>query len=84
MNSSRRKASGARKDYLWLTERTNWLVEYTGGNIEVLPMPTDKHQSISRFLLLVFLAYITPRGGVVQYSPPCACAFVRVHSENLI
>ena len=34
------------EDYLWLTDCTSRLVEYTDGYLEVLPMPTDKHQSI--------------------------------------
>ncbi|MDP9373848.1 MAG: Uma2 family endonuclease, partial [Chloroflexota bacterium] len=36
--------------YLWLTDQTNRLVEFTDGYIEVLPMPTDRHQSILLFL----------------------------------
>jgi Uma2 family endonuclease len=55
--------------YLWLTDGTNRLVEYTDGTIEVLPMPTDKHQSQSEFLLIAFRSYILPLGGVVRYSP---------------
>ena len=57
------------EQYLALTAQTNRLLEYTDGVIEVLPMPTDKHQSISLFLLLCFLAFVRPRGGVVFYAP---------------
>ena len=32
--------------YLWLTDHTNRFIEFTDGYIEVLPMPTDAHQSI--------------------------------------
>ena len=28
-------------DYLWLTDHTRCLVEFTDGHVEVLPMPTD-------------------------------------------
>ncbi len=57
------------EQYLALTAQTNRLLEYTDGVIEVLPMPTDKHQSISLFLLLCFLAFVRPRGGVAFYAP---------------
>lgn len=56
-------------DYLWLTDRTNRLVEYTAGYIEVLPMPTDQHQSILDWLVAAFRAYILPRGGKVLFAP---------------
>ena len=32
-------------------------------------MPTDEHQSVSRFLLFAFWAHIAPLNGVMQYSP---------------
>lgn len=32
-------------------------------------MPTDRHQVISRFLLLELLAFIRPLGGTVLYAP---------------
>ncbi len=57
------------EQYLALTAQTNRLLEYTDGVIEVLPMPTDKHQSISLFLLLCFLAFVRPCGGVAFYAP---------------
>lgn len=57
------------EQYLALTNQTNRLIEYTDGVIEVLPMPTDKHQAISLFLLLSLLAFIRPRGGIVLYAP---------------
>jgi Uma2 family endonuclease len=38
-------------EYLELTERTNQLVEYTAGRIEVLTMPTYQHQLIVLFLI---------------------------------
>ncbi len=57
------------EQYLALTNQTNRLIEYTDGVIEVLPMPTDKHQAISLFLLLSLLAFVRPRGGTVFYAP---------------
>ena len=32
--------------YLVLTDHRNRLVEFTDGFLEILPMPTDKHQAI--------------------------------------
>ena len=31
-------------------------------------MPTDKHQSVLKFLLLAFHAFVEARGGTVQFS----------------
>ena len=38
--------------YLRLTDHLRRLLEFTDGRLEVLPMPTDRHQVISRFLFL--------------------------------
>lgn len=57
------------EQYLALTSDTNWLVEYTDGVIEVLPIPTDKHQAIALALLLSLLAFVRPRGGTALYAP---------------
>jgi len=39
-------------EYLSLTKSTNRLVEFNRGRIEVLPMPTEAHQFIVRYLFL--------------------------------
>jgi Uma2 family endonuclease len=57
------------EQYLKLTNQTNHLIEFTDGVIEVLPMPTKKHQAISLFLLLGLLAFVRPLGGAVFYAP---------------
>jgi Uma2 family endonuclease len=57
------------EQYLRLTNQTNHFIEFTDGYVEVLPMPTRKHQAISRFLFLAFLAFVQPRGGTVFYAP---------------
>jgi Uma2 family endonuclease len=57
------------EQYLALTDHSNRLVEYTDGFLEVLPMPTDRHQSILAFLYLAFLAFVKPRGGKVHFAP---------------
>jgi Uma2 family endonuclease len=57
------------EQYLRLTDQTNRFIEFTEGAVEVLPMPTRKHQAISRFLFLAFLAFVQPLGGTVYYAP---------------
>ena len=55
--------------YLWFTDRTNRLIELTDGNIEVLPAPTDEHQSVVAFLYEVFSAFLRERGGKALFAP---------------
>ena len=54
--------------YLVLTGHTKRLVEFTDGNLEVLPMPTHKHQMVLKILFRAFDAYIEPRGGNVLFA----------------
>ena len=56
--------------YLWLTDRTRRLIELTDGRVEVLPMPTERHQIILLFLYRLFYAHVhePPREGVVVTS----------------
>ena len=56
------------EQYLWLTDRTRRLVEFTDGRIEELPMPTATHQAIILFLLDLFNAYLGPRGGFALFA----------------
>ena len=57
------------EQYLRLTDQTNRFIEFTEGYVEVLPMPTRKHQAISRFLFLALLAFAQRLGGTVFYAP---------------
>jgi Uma2 family endonuclease len=57
------------EQYLLLSNQTNRFLEYTDGYIEVLPMPTDTHQVISRLLFLAFFAFVQRLGGTVLYAP---------------
>jgi Uma2 family endonuclease len=57
------------EQYLKLTDQTNQLIEFTDGVIEVLPMPTDKHQAISRLLFLALFTFVERLGGTVFYAP---------------
>lgn len=54
------------EQYLRLTDRTNRLIEFVNGSIEMLPMPTDKHQDIIQFFLFALRTFLDPRGGKVQ------------------
>jgi Uma2 family endonuclease len=55
--------------YLKLTDQTNQLIEFTDGVIEVLPMPTRKHQRILAFLYDLLRAYMQPRHGEILFAP---------------
>ena len=57
------------EEYLVLTDHRSRLIEFTDGFLEVLPMPTDRHQTILEFLFLAFFQFITPRGGKVHLAP---------------
>ena len=54
--------------YLWLTDHTNRLIEFTDGYLEELPMPTSSHQLALAVLFRRFDHYLTPRGGLVLFA----------------
>ncbi len=64
-----RQGQWSEQEYLVLTDHRTRLIEFTDGFLEVLPMPTDKHQAILGFLYTAFLSFIEPRGGKVRFSP---------------
>ncbi len=55
--------------YLRLTDSIKQLIEFTDGQLEVLPMPTYKHQAILQLLLVMLHALVRPLGGVESYAP---------------
>lgn len=57
------------EEYLALTDSTNNLVEYTQGQIEVLPIPTEKHQRILEFIFLIIREVMQSIGGRAFFSP---------------
>jgi Uma2 family endonuclease len=60
----------SQEEYLSLTDHTRWLVEYTAGTIEVLPMPTIELQLILKFLFRALDTFIErERLGVVLFAP---------------
>lgn len=56
--------------YLWLTDRARRPIEFTDGRVEVLPLPTERHQIILLFLYRLFYAWLHEprRDGVVVTS----------------
>lgn len=57
------------EQYLRLTEQTNHLIEFTDGCIEVLPMPTSRHQTILLLLYERLKTAVQPTGGKVLVAP---------------
>lgn len=55
--------------YLWLTDRSRRLVEFDNHRIEVLPMPTDRHQSAAAALFAILAGYFQARGGKALFAP---------------
>jgi len=55
--------------YLKLTNQTNHLIEFSDGEIEVLPMPTSGHQVILLLLYELFRAIVQRAGGKVLVAP---------------
>jgi Uma2 family endonuclease len=73
------------EQYLRLTDQTNRFIEFTEGTLEGLPIPTRKHQAISRFLFLALLAYVQRLGGTVFYAPlPVRVAPGRFREPDLV
>ena len=64
-----RQGPWSEDDYLRLTDCTNRLIEWTDGCIEVLPMPTDEHQSIAACLYKRLDAFALEHGGKVLFAP---------------
>lgn len=57
------------EQYLALTNQTNLLIEFTDGKLEILPMPTRRHQLILLLIYEALRAVLRPRGGIVLVAP---------------
>jgi Uma2 family endonuclease len=57
------------EQYLKLSEQTNYLLEFSDGMIEALPMPTDKHQVMLAYLYDLLLAFLRGHGAKVLFAP---------------
>jgi len=56
------------EQYLRLTDHTNRLLEFSDGELELLPWPTDNHQAISKFLYCALFPHMEQIGGVVLFA----------------
>ncbi|MDQ6695822.1 MAG: Uma2 family endonuclease [Chloroflexota bacterium] len=56
------------EQYLRITGHTNRHIEVTDGQLELLPMPTDKHQVIIALLYRLLFPYMDRVGGVVLFA----------------
>ena len=54
--------------YLRLTDDATRLLEFTDGRLEVLPMPTDRHQVILGFLYRALFPRVYGSGGTVLFA----------------
>lgn len=57
------------QQYLKLSDQTNRLLEFTDGAMEVLPMPTRRHQIILLFLYDLLKSLLQSTGGKVLVAP---------------
>jgi Uma2 family endonuclease len=64
-----RQGEWGEEEYLVLTDHRNRLIEFTDGFLEVLPTPTDEHQTLLKFLFLAFFQFFEVRGGIVHFAP---------------
>lgn len=64
-----RQGEWSEEEYLVLTDHRNRLVEFTDGFLDVLPMPTDEHRRLLKFLFLAFFRFFEARGGDVMFAP---------------
>ena len=46
------------EEYLWLTDGTNRLIEFTDGQLEFLPVASEIHQMLNRFLFLALYQFV--------------------------
>lgn len=69
LSAAPRQGQWSEEDYLWLSNHASVLIEFTDGYIEVLPMPTDRHQSLLLLLYRLFFAAVELHGGKVLIAP---------------
>jgi Uma2 family endonuclease len=56
------------EQYVRLTDHADRLLEFTDGELELLPMPTDKHQVIIAFLYRLLFPYMDKISGVILFA----------------
>ncbi len=55
--------------YLWLTDQSKCLIEFTDGYIEVLPMPTDAQQTMLAHLYQALFSFLQAMNGKILFAP---------------
>ena len=55
--------------YLAITNGCNHFIEFTDGCIELLPMPTRRHQAISGELFIALMKWTKQHGGEALFGP---------------
>ncbi|HEY8602308.1 MAG TPA: Uma2 family endonuclease [Thermomicrobiales bacterium] len=63
------QGSWGEEEYIWLTDRSNRLIDFTAGYIEVVPPPTSTHQGILLRLVVAFFEHLRLCGGEVLFAP---------------
>lgn len=63
-----RQGEWSADEYLWLTDRTSRLIEYSDGYLEVLPMPTDEHQAMLKHIFRILDTLLERMGGTVMFA----------------
>lgn len=56
------------EDYLELTDGTNRRIEYDGGRVEFLSMPTEEHQDLIAYLFDLIRSVAVPERGKAYFS----------------
>ena len=59
------------RQYLAITHGCNHFIEFTDGCIEILPMPTRRHQAISGELFIALMEWTKQHGGEALFGPLC-------------
>lgn len=57
------------EQYLALSDSSRQLIEFSDGMIEVLTLPTDRHQVMLAFIYSLLVNHIHPLGGKVLFAP---------------
>ena len=64
-----RQGEWGEEEYLVLTDHRSRFIEFTDGFLDILPMPTEQHQTLLKFLFLAFFQFVEARGGIVHFAP---------------
>ncbi|MBC8162450.1 MAG: Uma2 family endonuclease [Roseiflexaceae bacterium] len=57
------------EQYLAFSDFSSRMIEFTDGQIELLPMPTEKHQAMLEWLFFILRDIVNARGGKARFAP---------------